>query len=113
MCVSIKSHTKSPHTEHARFIKGITYEPAEDNLFNWKCSIKGSVRLFAYARQMGFEIRAVGQPIQGGHVLLQTRASRRLSVQSTNGTAYIPRLYHTSSLYYPSQVTFTTKIYHP
>lgn len=24
-------------------IKGISYEPAEDNLLNWKCSIKGAV----------------------------------------------------------------------
>ncbi len=54
-------------------IQGISYEPVEDNLLDWKCSIKGGVRYSAYAPRMvtmDSEPRAVGQPVQGGHVLL-------------------------------------------
>ena len=50
-------------------MKGITYEPVGDNLFNWKCSIKGAVR-YSRFRSSDSEIRAAGQPVQGWHVLL-------------------------------------------
>jgi len=50
-------------------IQGISYETVEDNLFNWKCSIKGAVRCSPRVT-VGSEPRAVGQSVQGRHILL-------------------------------------------
>jgi hypothetical protein len=67
--VRVHQRAADPRIEHPHSIKGITYEPVEDNLFNWKCSIKGAVR-YSRLRSSDSEIRAARQPVQGRHLLL-------------------------------------------
>ncbi|KAF8479068.1 ubiquitin-conjugating enzyme/RWD-like protein, partial [Russula ochroleuca] len=64
-------------------IKGSPYEPVDDNLFNWKCSIKG----------------ASDSPYKGGTFFFKVTFSEDFLMSTYIGD--------------PSQVIFTTKIYHP
>jgi len=107
----VGAHQRAADNIEHTLSKGITYEPTEDNLFNWKCSIKGAVRYSPFCSSDS-EIRAVRQPVQRWHVLLQACASGRFSVQTTYGMTW---LYHGTMTYIadPPQVTFITKIYHP
>jgi len=48
-------------------IKGSPYEPVDDNLFNWKCSIKGAVRdVLAYLSHRVLRSMQSDSPYKGG-----------------------------------------------
>ncbi|CCM03697.1 uncharacterized protein FIBRA_05843 [Fibroporia radiculosa] len=92
-------------------LEGLTVEPLEDNLFEWKCAIraspdspyKGGTYHFTLTLPESFPFKAPSVCSPYSCQNLDLRAHRVSCV------AY-PRLVHHM---YVTQVTFNTKIYHP
>lgn len=102
-------------------IQGISYEPAEDNLLNWKCSIQGAVCCSPRFCSAPLVITIVSE-----FLCSQTAHTREVHFTSSSHSrttfrsrlqryGHGAQLYHETKIYVddPSQVTFTTKIYHP
>ena len=73
------------------WLQGLSVETVEDNMFEWKCSIKASVCSYKFAflniviqRHLRWPY-AVQEPVQRWHILLQPLSPRELPFQGSFG----------------------------
>ena len=117
------------------YAKGITVEPQENNLFEWKCTIKGAVwhlPVQTYSQMTNTPIHLVilwmggrlftGRfSVQGRDILLWCKLTSQLPFQSSYRASCLPFTVTGLNWHFPyerysslaGKVTFTTRIYHP